>query len=363
MRVALFVTCLVDLLRPSVGFAAIKLLEAAGCTVHVPATQTCCGQPAYNAGDRAAAIALAIKTIAECEDADYLVTPSGSCADQIRNAYRELLADDPVWQNRAERLAGRTHELSDFLATVLRVDALPGDFAGSVTHHDSCSGLRGLAIRDQPRALLARLPRLSLREMPGAEECCGFGGTFSLGFGEISSAIAERKCANARLTGADALVGGHAYGWVYPGPMGAILTPLFGGLEKALDLPQASTLCRQCSAVCPVRIPPPGLLRKLRERQAGAGLRPRGERLALRLWAWQALRPTLYALSTRVGVRYLNWLAGGAEHIAALGVAPGWSVGRDLPAPQGKTFPELHPRRQLASSRSRTLSHDKARKR
>ncbi|HCZ16828.1 MAG TPA: Fe-S oxidoreductase [Candidatus Accumulibacter sp.] len=208
MRVALFVTCLVDLLRPSVGFAAIELLEAARCTVEVPETQTCCGQPAYNAGDRAAAVALARKTVAECEDFDYLVVPSGSCADQIRNAYPALLADDPHWRTRAERLAGRTYELTDFLVTVLQVESVPGDFAGSVTYHDSCSGLRGLQIREQPRALLRRVPGLTLREMPAAEECCGFGGAFSVKFGDISAAIAEQKCVNARLVATDAVVGG-----------------------------------------------------------------------------------------------------------------------------------------------------------
>lgn len=214
MRVALFVTCLVDLLRPSIGFAAIKLLESAGCTVEVAATQTCCGQPAYNGGDRAAAIALARKTIAEFEHCQrdqgcaYLVTPSGSCADQIRNAYPALLADDPAWQSRAEHLAARAYELTDFLVTVLHVESVPGDFAGSVSYHDSCSGLRGLGIREQPRALLALVPGLTLREMPAAEECCGFGGAFSIKFGAISAAIAEKKCVNARLAAADALVGG-----------------------------------------------------------------------------------------------------------------------------------------------------------
>ncbi|WP_291993351.1 lactate utilization protein B [Candidatus Accumulibacter sp. ACC003] len=137
-------------------------------------------------------------------------------------------------------------------------------------------------------------------------------------------------------------IGGHAYGWVYPGPMGSVLTPLLRGVEKALDLPQASTLCQQCSVVCPVRIPLPELLRKLRERQTRAGLRPRGERLAWRLWAWLAARPGCYDLATRAALRYLNWLAGGRERIEVLGIAPGWSAGRDFPAPQGKTFRQLY---------------------
>jgi L-lactate dehydrogenase complex protein LldF len=137
-------------------------------------------------------------------------------------------------------------------------------------------------------------------------------------------------------------VGGHAYGWVYPGPMGSVLTPLYTGIESALDLPHAATLCNQCGVVCPVRIPLPDLLRKLREKQTVAGLRPWSERFALSAWAWLAQQPKLYALATRLGVRYLNWLAGGRDRIAVLGLAPAWTEGRDFPAPQGRTFRELY---------------------
>lgn len=137
-------------------------------------------------------------------------------------------------------------------------------------------------------------------------------------------------------------IGGHAYGWVYPGPMGSVLTPLFTGLENALDLPHASMLCNQCGVVCPVKIPLPDLLRKLREKQTDDGLRPLSERLALRAWGWVAARPALYALAAKIGVRYLNWLAGGRDRIEVLGVAPGWTAGRDFPAPQGRTFKELY---------------------
>jgi len=208
MKVALFVTCLVDMMRPRIGFAAIRLLEAAGCEVAVPETQTCCGQPAFNSGDRASAAMLAKKVIAEFEGHEYVVAPSGSCADQIRNEYPGLLADNPEWHGRAVALASRVYELTDFLANIAKIDQLPGDFAGSITYHDSCAGLRSLGIKHQPRELLAKLPSIELREMPGAEECCGFGGTFSVKFGEISAAIAEKKCANACTTGADAIVGG-----------------------------------------------------------------------------------------------------------------------------------------------------------
>lgn len=143
-------------------------------------------------------------------------------------------------------------------------------------------------------------------------------------------------------------IGGHAYGWVYPGPMGSILTPLFTGLEQAIDLPHASMLCNQCGVVCPVKIPLPELLRNLRTKQTDEGLRPLAERLALKAWAWVAGRPALYALATRFSVRYLNWLAGGRDRIEVLGVAPGWTAGRDFPAPQGRTFKELYAKRKPA---------------
>jgi L-lactate dehydrogenase complex protein LldE len=208
MRVALFVTCLVDMMRPRIGFATIRLLEAAGCEVVVPESQTCCGQPAFNSGDRASAAKLAKKVIAEFEPYEYVVAPSGSCADQIRNEYPGLLADEPDWHRRALAFCPRVFELTDFLTSVAKPAKLPGGFRGSITYHDSCAGLRSLGIKEQPRALLAQLPGVELREMPAAEECCGFGGTFSVKFGEISAAIAERKCTNAVTTSADAIVGG-----------------------------------------------------------------------------------------------------------------------------------------------------------
>ena len=141
-------------------------------------------------------------------------------------------------------------------------------------------------------------------------------------------------------------IGGHAYGWVYPGPMGSILTPLYAGLENSIDLPHAATLCDQCGVVCPVKIPLPDLLRKLREKQTERGLRPLTERIGLRLWAWAALRPKIYALGAGFGARYLKWLAGDTDRIRLLPAAPEWTLGRDFPAPQGKTFRELYAARQ-----------------
>ena len=208
MKVALFVTCLVDLMRPRIGFAAIELLEAAGCEVIVPPSQTCCGQPAWNSGDRASAAKLAKKVIAEFEGFAHIVAPSGSCADHIKNEYAAIFADEPEWLARAQALSPKVYELTDFLVNVAKLDKLPGRFAGSITYHDSCTGLRSLGIKAQPRNLLAKLPEVELREMNGAEECCGFGGTFSVKFGDISAAIAGRKCDNACATGASAIVGG-----------------------------------------------------------------------------------------------------------------------------------------------------------
>jgi L-lactate dehydrogenase complex protein LldE len=206
MRVGLFVTCLVDLMRPRIGFAAIRLLEAAGCEVVVPGRQTCCGQPGYNSGDRATARALARKLLDEFEGLDYVVAPSGSCAGMIRTHYPDLLRDDPDVSTRLRQLCGRTYELTDFLANVARLDRVPGAYAGSVTYHDSCAGLRELGIKAQPRALLAKVPGLALQEMSEAETCCGFGGTFAVKYGEISTHIAERKCANIAASGAGAVV-------------------------------------------------------------------------------------------------------------------------------------------------------------
>lgn len=147
-------------------------------------------------------------------------------------------------------------------------------------------------------------------------------------------------------------IGGHAYGWVYPGPMGSILTPAFAGLGNAIDLPNASTLCGACGVVCPVKIPLPDLLRTLRERQVDRGLRPWPERLALRLWAWAATRPGLYAFGTRLAARLMRWAGRRDGFLHSLPGASGWTGGRDMPAPEGRTFRELYRMRRVGRGRS-----------
>ncbi|HYC44826.1 MAG TPA: (Fe-S)-binding protein [Burkholderiales bacterium] len=206
MRVALFVTCLVDLMRPRIGFAALRLLEDAGYDVVVPESQTCCGQPGYNSGHRGSALALARKVLDEFEACDYVVAPSGSCAGMIRTHYPELFRDAPEELPRAQRLCAKTYELTDFLVNVAGLEGVAGELAANVTYHDSCSGLRELGVKAQPRALLAKVKGLSVTEMARPEQCCGFGGTFAVKFGDISSRIADQKCADIESTRADAVV-------------------------------------------------------------------------------------------------------------------------------------------------------------
>ena len=207
-RVALFVTCLVDLFRPSVGFAAVKLLEDAGCTVEVPALQVCCGQPAYNSGDRASTKAIAAQVIEAFEGYAFVVAPSGSCAGMLSHHYPGLFDDDPAMKVRAEALAGRTHELMAFLVDVLGVTRVAARYDGAVTFHDSCSGLRELGVKQQPRTLLGSVEGLTLREMTTPEVCCGFGGTFCVKYPEISNAMVGEKTADIAATGAATLLAG-----------------------------------------------------------------------------------------------------------------------------------------------------------
>lgn len=207
-RVALFVTCLVDFFRPSIGFAAIKLLQDAGCIVEVPPRQVCCGQPAYNSGNFDAARRIAAQVIDAFSGFDYVVGPSGSCMAMIRNDYPALFHEDAAWSARAASLAERSHELMSFLTDVrgVRIDGVA--YRGKVTYHDSCSGLRTLGIKAQPRKLLADVKSLELCELQDAETCCGFGGTFCVKYPEISINMVSDKVGNVEMTGADTLLGG-----------------------------------------------------------------------------------------------------------------------------------------------------------
>lgn len=207
-RVGLFVTCLVDAIRPGIGFAAIQLLEEAGCRVEVPQGQTCCGQPALNSGDDTDAAHLARQTIAAFEGCDHVVLPSGSCAGTMVHAYPELLAGDPQWAARATAFAAKTHEITSFLVDVMGYRPRGRRLDASATYHDSCAGLRELGIAAQPRALLAEVEGLQMRPLEGNDVCCGFGGTFCVKYPQISDAITTEKAEAIERSGADILLAG-----------------------------------------------------------------------------------------------------------------------------------------------------------
>lgn len=207
-KVGLFVTCLVNAMRPSVGFASVSLLEQAGCSVEVPQTQSCCGQPAFNSGDDEGTRQIAYQTIEQFEHFDYVVVPSGSCAAMIKKNFIEVFAGQADWQKRAQHLADITYELLSFLVDVCHF--IPKDIRldGSYTYHDSCSGYRSLGVYEQPRKMLAAVEGLEHKTLNGHSECCGFGGTFCVKYSDISNEIVNEKTENILATQADYLVGG-----------------------------------------------------------------------------------------------------------------------------------------------------------
>jgi len=207
-RVGLFVTCLVDLVRPQVGFAAVKLLEQAGCEVEVPAAQTCCGQPAWNAGADGHAVDIARQVIAAFEGFDYVVVPSGSCGGMIKRHYTEVFEKDEAWLPRARALAAKTHELMSFLVKVRGMSGVTAQFAKTVCIHDSCSSLREMGVKAEPRTLLGSVGGLTIDELKDQQTCCGFGGLFSVKYPEISERMADDKIADALATKATVLTGG-----------------------------------------------------------------------------------------------------------------------------------------------------------
>ena len=207
IKVGLFVTCLVDMFRPSIGFATIKLLESAGCEVSVPEVQTCCGQPAFNSGDKKTTQQIARQTIEAFDGYEYVVGPSGSCIGMLHH-YADLFDNNDPWKARAENLKNRAFEITSFLTDVMDFDSILSAYEGNVTYHDSCAGLRELGVKQQPRKLLAKVANLTLTEMEDAETCCGFGGTFCVKYPEISNRMVENKSANVELSGATTLLGG-----------------------------------------------------------------------------------------------------------------------------------------------------------
>ncbi|MFT4543467.1 MAG: L-lactate dehydrogenase complex protein LldE [Planctomycetota bacterium] len=205
MRVALFVTCLVDQFRPDVGHATVEVLQRAGCDVSFDPGQTCCGQPAFNSGYPEEAKRVAQATLTALEGAEAIVLPSGSCTAMTKH-WPELFEGDTEWQERAEAVAARSHELSAFLVRVLGRTDLGARFEGRVSWHDACHGLRELGLKKEPRALLAEVAGLELHEDAEAESCCGFGGTFSVKFPELSVAMLDRKLQSLEAAQIDAVV-------------------------------------------------------------------------------------------------------------------------------------------------------------
>ena len=208
ITVGLFVTCLADLMRPQVAFAAVSLLEHAQCDVRVPRGQSCCGQPALNSGDRANSIEIAKQVITEFSDVDYVVVPSGSCADTLKNKYPTLFSKDMRWARRAQKLADKTWELTKFLFEKIELKDIDATFDGVYTYHDSCTGLRELSIYEQPRELLKQVKGLRLKELKDSNVCCGFGGLFSLKYPDISTHLVSDKCAEICNSDADLVLGG-----------------------------------------------------------------------------------------------------------------------------------------------------------
>ncbi len=207
IKVSLFITCLVDQLYPQVGVSMVRLLRRLGCTVEFPAAQTCCGQPAFNGGYVDEARSVARTMLDAFEDAEYVVTPSGSCAGMVHHYYPELFAGRSDLAKRAERLKHNTYEFSQFLVNVLGKTDVGASFPHRVTYHPSCHGARLLGVQDEPLALLRAVRRLELVPLPNAEDCCGFGGTFAVKLGDISGAMVREKVDHVLETSPQYLVG------------------------------------------------------------------------------------------------------------------------------------------------------------
>ncbi|ETI67052.1 (Fe-S)-binding protein [Neobacillus vireti] len=209
MKVALFATCLVDMFQSNVGKATVELLERLGCEIEFPESQVCCGQPAYNSGYVKESKEAMKRMIDAFQDAEYVVSPSGSCAYMFKE-YPHLLKDDPVWGPKAKKLADKTYEVTQFIVDVLKVEDVGAQFTGNVTYHTSCHMTRLLGVKNAPITLLKNVKGLKLTELPGKEQCCGFGGTFSVKMAQISEQMVDEKVCHIEETGADYLIGADA---------------------------------------------------------------------------------------------------------------------------------------------------------
>ncbi len=206
-EVTLFVQCMVDAMAPEAAMGMVRLFDRLGIATSFPEDQTCCGQPAFNAGYRTASRKSAMHFIQVFENAECIVCPSGSCVAMVRHHYLELFADDPHWLARAKKVGGNIFELTEFLVDVLHISDVGAAYQGTVTYHDSCHLLRSLGVGRQPRELLSHVRGLTLVEMAQSDRCCGFGGTFSIKYPDISTALVADKVERILETGADTVVG------------------------------------------------------------------------------------------------------------------------------------------------------------
>ena len=206
-KVTLFIQCLVDGIYPEVGEAMVAIFRKLGVNLTCPTQQTCCGQPAFNSGYQREARVAAKRFIEIFETAEAIVCPSGSCVTMVRHHYPQLFSDDATWLQRAQNVAAKTFELTEYLVDILGVDDLGAHFDGVITYHDSCHLLRNLRIKEQPRRLLRKMAGTEFIEMNDSDRCCGFGGSFSFKYGDISAAMAEDKVNNIIDSGAGAVVG------------------------------------------------------------------------------------------------------------------------------------------------------------
>ncbi|MGD1975428.1 MAG: (Fe-S)-binding protein [Desulfobacterales bacterium] len=205
--VTLFIQCLVDGIYPEAGEAVVKIFRKLGIDLVCPTTQTCCGQPAFNAGYRREAGVAAKRFIDIFETAQVIVCPSGSCVTMVRHHYPQLFDDNDLWLQRAMQVAAKTYELTEYLVDVLGVQDVGAHYDGKITYHDSCHLLRNLRIQSQPRKLLSKVSGAEFIEMHDADRCCGFGGSFAVKYGDISSAMVTDKVNNIVASGADTVVG------------------------------------------------------------------------------------------------------------------------------------------------------------